>query len=84
VEKSERSSEPMKDPRANVGESSRNCLCAVVQNIRPEQRIIGYSSCRLARDPNPLDAKEMLVNRIVYIVGAIVIIVALLSFFGLR
>jgi hypothetical protein len=29
-------------------------------------------------------AKEMLVNRIVYIVGAIVIIVALLSFFGLR
>jgi len=32
----------------------------------------------------PLDAKEMLVNRIVYIVGAIVIIVALLSFFGLR
>jgi hypothetical protein len=26
----------------------------------------------------------MLVNRIVYIVGAIVIIVALLSFFGLR
>jgi predicted membrane channel-forming protein YqfA (hemolysin III family) len=84
VEKSERSSEPMKDPRVNVRESSRNCLCAVVQNIRPEQRIIVYSSCRLARDPNPLDAKEMLVNRIVYIVGAIVIIVALLSFFGLR
>jgi hypothetical protein len=39
---------------------------------------------RLARDPNPLDAKEMLANRIVYIVGAIVTIVALLSFFGLR
>jgi hypothetical protein len=32
----------------------------------------------------PLDAKEMLMNRIVYIVGAIVIVVALLSFFGLR
>ena len=30
-----------------------------------------------------LHAKEMLVNRIVYIVGAIVIIVALPSFFGL-
>jgi predicted membrane channel-forming protein YqfA (hemolysin III family) len=30
------------------------------------------------------DAKETLVNRIVYIVGAIVIIIALLSFFGLR
>jgi hypothetical protein len=41
-------------------------------------------SYRLARDSNPFDAKEMLVNRIVYIVGAIVIIVALLSFFGLR
>ena len=30
------------------------------------------------------NAKEMLVNRIVYIVGAIVIIVALLSCFGFR
>ena len=28
--------------------------------------------------------KEMLMNRIVYIVGAVVIIIALLSFFGLR
>jgi hypothetical protein len=74
----------MKDPRVSVGESSRNCLCAVAQSIRTEQRIIRYGSCRLTRDPNPLDAKEMLVNRIVYIVGAIVIIVALLSFFGLR
>ena len=74
----------MNDPRGNAGESSRNCLCAVAQSIRTEQGIVGYSSCRLARDPNPLDAKEMLVNRIVYIVGAIVVIVALLSFFGLR
>jgi predicted membrane channel-forming protein YqfA (hemolysin III family) len=39
---------------------------------------------RLARDSSPLDAKETLVNRIVYIVGAVVIIIALLSFFGLR
>lgn len=38
----------------------------------------------LQRDPNPIDAKEVLMNRIVYIVGAIVIIIALLSFFGLR
>lgn len=30
------------------------------------------------------DAKGALVNRIVYIVGAVVIIIALLSFFGLR
>jgi len=28
--------------------------------------------------------KETLVNRIVYIIGAIVIIIAVLSFFGLR
>ena len=33
---------------------------------------------------NPLNAEETLVNNIVYIVGAVVIIVALLSFFGLR
>ena len=74
----------MKDPQANVGESSRNCLCADAQTIRTEQGTIGYVSCRLAGEPNPLDAKEMLVNRIVYIVGAIVIIIAVLSFFGLR
>ncbi len=30
------------------------------------------------------DAKELSMNRIVYIVGAIVIILAILSFFGLR
>jgi hypothetical protein len=30
------------------------------------------------------NAKGALVNRIVYIVGAVVIIIALLSFFGLR
>lgn len=32
----------------------------------------------------PSTPKETLVNRIVYIVGAVVIIIALLSFFGLR
>jgi len=31
-----------------------------------------------------LDAEGVHVNRIVYIVGAVVIIIALLSFFGLR
>jgi len=30
------------------------------------------------------EAKGALVNRIVYIVGAVVIVIALLSFFGLR
>ena len=33
---------------------------------------------------NTLEAKESLVNRIIYIVGAVVIVIALLSFFGLR
>jgi hypothetical protein len=32
----------------------------------------------------PLNSEETLVNNIVYIVGAVVIIIALLSFFGLR
>jgi hypothetical protein len=31
-----------------------------------------------------LESKETPVNRIVYIVGAVVIIIAVLSFFGLR
>ena len=65
----------MKDPQADVGESLRVCLCDVAQSIRTEQGIISYGSCRLTGDRSPLDAKEMLVNRIVYIVGAIVIIV---------
>ena len=63
----------------------RGIVCALShRQFRTEQGIIDYVSCRLAHDPNPRDAKEMLMNRIVYIVGAIVIIVALLSFFGLR
>ena len=33
---------------------------------------------------NTLDAKESLVNRVIYIVGVVVIVIALLSFFGLR
>ena len=39
---------------------------------------------RRTRFETPLNAEETLVNNIVYIVGAVVIIVALLSFFGLR
>jgi len=35
-------------------------------------------------DRRILDGKGVPVNRIVYIVGAVVIIIALLSFFGLR
>ncbi len=41
----------------------------------------GYRPARRSKD---LDAKETPMDRIVYIVGAIVIIIALLSFFGLR
>jgi predicted membrane channel-forming protein YqfA (hemolysin III family) len=66
-------------------ENRRGIVCALSHRASGRSSgIIGYVGCRLARDPNPVDAKEMLVNRIVYIVGAIVIIVALLSFFGLR
>ena len=42
----------------------------------------GFRLARIFR--GRLVAKETLVNRIVYIVGAVVIIIALLSFFGLR
>ena len=74
----------MKGPQGNAGDSSRNCLCDLAQTIRTEHGTINYVSGRLAHAPNYPDAKEMPMNRIVYIVGAIVIIVALLSFFGLR
>ena len=50
---------------------------AGVRRIRAEKR----TSDRF--DP-PTHAKENLMNNIIYIVGAIVIIVAILGFFGLR
>lgn len=37
-----------------------------------------------SEDPVRLQSKDLLMNNIVYIIGAIVIIVALLSFLGLR
>jgi hypothetical protein len=46
------------------------------------QRYAGTAATGTAR--NPLNSEETLVNNIVYIVGAVVIIIALLSFFGLR
>jgi hypothetical protein len=41
-------------------------------------------ACVWPADWGTLAAKETLMNRIVYIVGTVVIIIALLSFFGLR
>jgi hypothetical protein len=66
-------------------ENLRGIVCALAYRLSGRSRgsLTRCMSCRHAGDC-PLHAKEMLVNRIVYIVGAIVIIVALLSFFGLR
>jgi predicted membrane channel-forming protein YqfA (hemolysin III family) len=62
-------------------------LCALA-NRRPgwggETIYVEVRGCRPARKSKHLGAKERPMNRIVYIVGAIVIIIALLSFFGLR
>jgi hypothetical protein len=56
----------------------------------PPRRLlrVGYSIPSRASAPGAISrsprTKETLMNRIVYIVGAVVIIIALLSFFGLR
>lgn len=61
--------------------------CGSEQTTAPAERNL-YRDVWVCRFPHAdrrvVDGKEVPVNRIVYIVGAVVIIIALLSFFGLR
>src|SRR5664279_3967545 len=59
------------------------CGCGSVQTPQSRPRIIGLT-CSVSRCPGQEFAKEMPMNRIIYIVGFVVIVIFILGFLGLR
>jgi len=61
-------------------------MCAVVQSVRFERDMLvrGVQVERSNRCAPAVHMKGTLMNRIIYIIGAVVVIIAILSFFGLR
>ena len=62
-------------------------MCAVARSIRAEMRYLDTVGVRVDRSTRSTPAvvtKGTLMNRIIYIIGAVVVIIAILSFFGLR
>ena len=59
------------------------CGCGSAQTSQLRPRIINLT-CFVSRCPGQEFAKEMHMNRIVYIVGFVVIVIVVLGFFGLR
>jgi hypothetical protein len=68
------------------GARSNRIACAAAQTITHAQRSLNPGQpVALPAIPTPLSTEKVtLMNRLVYIVGAVVIIVFLLGFFGLR
>jgi hypothetical protein len=65
---------------------NEDAMCAVVRRVPPEMdrlkvRLQAQRSNRFAPAAHK---KGTFMNRLIYIIGAIVVIVAVLSFFGLR
>jgi hypothetical protein len=58
--------------------------CRILSNGREATAVAKEVACKARFDPNAARWKGNAMNSIVYIVGAIVIIAAVLSFFGLR
>jgi len=70
-----------------VAAQPRRAVRAGVPTLQPEERKVDcfvYCIALNARFDPPIHGKGHLMNSIVYLVGAIVIILAVLSFFGLR
>jgi hypothetical protein len=61
-------------------------MSAAVQSVRAgrDTLVVGRQVERFNRFAPAADTKEILMNRLIYIIGAVVVIIALLSFFGLR
>ena len=62
-------------------------MCAIARSDLGEGAIFGKAGVPVARSIRFAPAvftKGTLMNRLIYIIGAIVVIVAVLSFFGLR
>ena len=61
-------------------------MSAAVRSLRAERDtlVVGRQVERSNRFAPAAHTKGLLMNRLIYIIGAIVVIVAVLSFFGLR
>jgi hypothetical protein len=61
-------------------------MIATVRSARADRDtlVVGSQPERSTRFAPAAHTKEILMNRLIYIIGAIVVIVAVLSFFGLR
>jgi ATP/ADP translocase len=61
-------------------------MCAVVRNARAERDTLteGVQLERSNRFAPAVHTKGTFMNRLIYIIGAVVVVIALLSFFGLR
>lgn len=62
-------------------------MCAAARSVRGERGTLSWQECgwiRPTRFAPVVFTKGTLMNRIIYIIGAVVVIIAILSFFGLR
>jgi len=65
---------------------NEDAMSAAVRSIRAERDTLveGVQVERSNRFAPAAHTKEILMNRLIYIIGAVVVVIALLSFFGLR
>lgn len=61
-------------------------MCAVVQSDQPSSDSVvpGVQVERSNRFAHAIHLKGMHMNRLIYIIGAVVVVLAVLAFFGLR
>ena len=74
---------PGQDPQPT---GNTEAMSAAVQSVRAGRDTLleGMQVERFNRFAPAADTKEVLMNRLIYIIGAVVVVIALLSFFGLR
>ena len=73
-------------PRTTQSSGNDHAMCAVVRSLPTggDRLTQGVQAERSSRFAPAVHLKGTLMNRLIYIIGAIVVIVAVLSFFGLR
>jgi hypothetical protein len=61
-------------------------MCAIVQSVQPatDNVFAGVQVERSSRFAHAIHVKGVLMNRLIYIIGAVVVVLAVLAFFGLR
>lgn len=68
------------------GQSAPCQMCAVVQSVQAARDNLsqGVQVERSSRFAHAIHLKGILMNRLIYIIGAVVVVLAVLAFFGLR